>query len=86
MFGWRLKVCMKSFHLNPKSHTIFYHRTKPIFKQKYFYFIDIPGHFERNGFLMDTPVINLKFYSKADVSEIVLIESLTIRSYKNSLI
>ena len=77
---------MKSFHLNSNSQSIFYHRTKPIIKQKYFYFLDIPGHFERNGFLMDTPVIGLKFYAKADVSEIVLIESLTIRSYKNSLI
>ena len=86
MFGWRLKVCIKSSHLNPKSQSISYHSTKPIFIQKCFYFLDIPGHFERNGFLMDTPVIGLKFYAKVDVSEIVLIESLTIRSYKNSLV
>ena len=77
---------MKSFHLNAKSQFNIYNRTKPTFKQKCFYFIDIPGHFERNGFLMDTPMIGLKFYAKVDVSEITLIESLTIRSYKNSLI
>ena len=48
--------------------------------------IDIPGHFERNGFLMDTSVIRLKFYAKVDVSESSLTEALTIRSYKNSLV
>ena len=51
---------------------------------KYLCVVDIPGHFDRNGFLMDTKAVNLKFYSSKNVTSSALKQSLTIRSYKNS--
>ena len=49
-------------------------------------FPDIPGHFDRNGFLMDTPKIQLKFFAKSNVTAEALKDALTVRSYTNSLL
>ena len=52
----------------------------------YFSFLDIPGHFDRNGFIMDTPEVQLKFYAKSNITTQALKDALTVRSYTNSLV
>ena len=46
---------------------------------------DISGHFDKNGFLMDKPTFEVRFFAKSNVTFGVLEEALSIRSYKNSL-
>ena len=46
---------------------------------------DISGHFDKNGFLMDKPTFEVKFFAKSNVTSGMLTDALSIRSYKNSL-
>ena len=47
---------------------------------------DISGHFDKNGFLMDKPTFEVKFFAKSNITAGMLTEYLSIRSYKNSLV
>ena len=46
----------------------------------------VPGHFSENGFVMDSAEKELQFYAKEPISAADLSNTLSMRSYKNSLV
>ena len=81
-----LPRCEMTLKPNLKGSFVLYSHPWNIFAYFIFSFLDIPGHFDRNGFIMDTPEVQLKFYAKSNITTQALKDALTVRSYTNSLV
>ena len=56
---------------------------------KYFLFSPcsgVAGHFSENGFVMDSSIKTIDFFSKATTTAGELSNALTVRTYKNALV